>query len=45
MNEAKSMMGSFSGMGAGTIVTLCCSGRSCGRWRSRMTIIKRYIPK
>ena len=42
MNEAESMMSSFSGMGAGTIVTLIVlvfGGVGL------VTIIKRYIPK
>ena len=41
-NEAESMMSSFSGMGAGTIVTLIVlvvGGAGV------ITIIKRYIPK
>ncbi len=42
MSETESMMGSFSGMGAGTIVTLIVlvvGGAGV------LTIIKRYIPK
>ena len=42
MNEAEGLMGSFSGMGAGTIVTLIVL---VAGGAGVMTIIKRYIPK
>ncbi len=42
MNEAESMMSSFSGMGAGTIVALIVL---VAGGASVVTIIKRYFPK